>query len=234
MEYQAAVAEARQLVKRSEQDQWRLAELTWEQVDAGRSIGQWATDIGVSRRTVSGWRAIWTRWGMQPLHSRPPWSEAYQQVNPSGATPDSVDRAVRNMPPEQKAEVVREALAEPEVAERVVRDTPTRVHLAKAEHKADREQQETARERYELAEPRSVQIGARADLGYALTKARTALEDAREAADKLAAYGWPDNSRDEAQVLGQRVHAALELYWATVRGEKLDEELRALVEGGDA
>jgi len=32
MSYQEAVTEARMLIRRSEADQWRLAQLTWEQV----------------------------------------------------------------------------------------------------------------------------------------------------------------------------------------------------------
>jgi hypothetical protein len=241
MEYKEAVAEARRLVRRSEEDQWRLAELTWEQVEAGRSRRQWAQDIGVSADTTERLYKVWARWSADNVGTRPRFADAWAGEKlpavlegHATARQENARQAVRNMPPEQKAEVVREALAEPEVAERIVRDTPTRAQLSRAEDKVDREMQHTAKERYELNNPRSVQIGAYADLSYALTKARTALEDAREAADTLAANQWPDRSRENAEVLGQRVHAALELYWATVRGEQLDAELQALLEGGDA
>src|SRR6266487_2245779 len=59
--YEKAVAEARRLVKRSEEDQWRLAELTWEQVEGGKSRAQWARDVGVGRTSVMRWYKIWAR-----------------------------------------------------------------------------------------------------------------------------------------------------------------------------
>jgi preprotein translocase subunit SecD len=237
MEYQAAVAEARTLVKRSEEDQWRLAQLTWEQVESGATYAQWARDIEVDREHVARMHRLWSKWGA--TRSRPRYADAYTEARSGTAgAPTTADQrqqeavtAVRSMPPERKAEVVREALAEPEVAEQVVRHTPTRTNLAKAEHTVDREQQHTARERYELAEPRSHQIGAIADAEYALTKARQAFEDAAEAADTLTAHDWPDNSKERVTILTQRALAAGELVRAKVEGRNLDEELAALLEG---
>src|SRR5215813_11835152 len=62
MDYATAVFEARRLIKRSEEDQWRLAELTWEQIEAGRSKSQWGRDIGVSEAEVRRLYKIWNRW----------------------------------------------------------------------------------------------------------------------------------------------------------------------------
>jgi hypothetical protein len=146
------------------------------------------------------------------------------------AGPDMVAEAVAGLSPERKAEVVAGALEDEEVADRVVRDRQARASLAKAETKAEREREGTARERYSLAEPRSDQIGANADLQYALTKARSAFEDAAEAADKLAAYGWPDNSREQGAALVQRALAAGEAVKAKLEGRDLDEELAALLD----
>jgi preprotein translocase subunit SecD len=245
MEYKEAVAEARQLVKRSEEDQWRLAQLTWEQMrQNGVSARRWAEDVGIASHSyVSGLARVWERHGHLGAQ-RPRFAEAIREAHRPGEVAQEEEhgsayqaqarQAVRNMPPEQKAEVVREALQDEQVAERVVRDTPTRARLAQTEHRIDREQQETARERYELAEPRSVQIGAMADLEYAAAKARQAFEDVREAADKLAAYNWPDDNRERSEALVQRAMAAGELALAAIRGQDLDEELKALVEGGDA
>lgn len=149
MRYDKAVAEARQLVKRSKADQWRLAELTWEQLEAGKSRRQWAEDVGVSVRSVDAWRAVWARWGVQDLQTRPDWNVAYEQVNPTGARPETVDRAVRNMPPERKAEVVREALADPDVVRQVMdhpetRATVQRVERERVEERFDRGQIESS------------------------------------------------------------------------------------------
>ncbi len=180
-----------------------------------------ARKTGLSYEDFAAMPKKTVREARQLTGSRPPDGEA------------ATRQAVRSLPPDRKAEIVREALAESEVADQVVRHTPTRANLARAENTVDRQQQERARQDYDLHEPRSVQIGAHADMQYALTKARTAMSDALEAADILAAHGWPDNSHTNAEVLARRVSAGVELFMARVRGEDLDRELQALLEGGE-
>jgi hypothetical protein len=239
-QYSEAVAEARRLVKRSEEDTWRLAQLTWEQLQAGCTQQQWADDVGLSRRSVRRLAAVWDRFGAAVLAnptSRPSAAEAMAEVDPGAGHWPNQERtkeALQQMSPEQKAEVVREALAEPEVAERVIRDPDARRSVRQATDRYDHDHQERAREDYELREARSVQIGAMADFEYAETKARQAFEDARDAAEKMTAYGWPDDNQQRAQVLHQRAMAAGELAGQAIRGEDLDEELKTLVQGGDA
>lgn len=127
MEYQAAVAEARTLVKRSEDDQWRLAELTYEQVESGISRRQWAQDIGVVAQHVSTLYRVWDQYGDQQLDAQPKFADVYARIHTPGRYAEGGDqegghyigqavRTVRDLPPERKAEVIREALADPEVA----------------------------------------------------------------------------------------------------------------------
>jgi hypothetical protein len=240
MGYREAVQEAKRLVKRSEEDQWRLAQLTWEQVRAGKTRRAWAQDVGIDHSHANRLYLVWERWGEVQHPNRPRFTDAYAQLT-HRLEPDSevtraqdqAQRTVRNLPPERKAEVARELLAEPTVAEQVVRDPDARRTVRQATDRYDTEHQERAKQNYELREPRSVQIGAMADMQYALTKARTAMSDALEAADTLAAYNWPDESRQAAEVLVRRVSASVELFLARLHGEDLDEELKALVEGGD-
>jgi hypothetical protein len=242
--YAEAVTEARQLVKRSEADQWRLAQLTAEQLAAGATTRQWAEDIGMSQYHVSIMSRVWRRWGENSSFQRPRYAEAYAMVRERAETPADARRStnehqaigtVRKMTPERKVQVAREILAEPAVAEQVVRDRHAAADLARAEVKVSRERSETARRDYELAEPRSHQIGAYADLSYTLSKARTAFDDALAAADTLAAAGWPDKSRETGRVLVQRALAAGELVRAKVEGRDPDEELAELLrtEGGE-
>ena len=89
MDYQQAADEARQLVQRSEQDWWRLAELTWHQVNAGRSRTRWANDLGVAQLTVNRWFQLWSRFGSIPDAERPSYTEAWRTVVRGGrsATP---------------------------------------------------------------------------------------------------------------------------------------------------
>jgi hypothetical protein len=245
MEYKEAVAEARTLVKRSEEDQWRLAELTWEQIARGATRKQWAKDVGLSPQYVGSLVSVWDRSSEVQALNRPPFNEAmaavhtpgrFEEMEEQGDSRETVRarRAIRTMPPEQKAEVVREALQDEDVAEQVIRDTPTRARLARAEIDHGREMQETAKEHYDLTNPRSVQIGANIDLQRALDKARTAFEDAAEAADTLAAHGWPDRSRDQANALVQRALDAGEIVRQKLASD-VDAELNdILTNGGDA
>jgi hypothetical protein len=115
MQYQQAVAEARSLVKRSEEDQWRLAELTWEQVQAGRSRSKWAEDIDISPDMTSRWYRLWEEWRGVAAAARPPFAEALSPFN-RHSEEIRTKRGIRNLSPERRAEVVRELLTDPEVA----------------------------------------------------------------------------------------------------------------------
>lgn len=61
-DYQSMVAEARRLSARSEEAQWRLAEITHEALASGTSAQQWATDIGLSVGRVSNYLKVWDRY----------------------------------------------------------------------------------------------------------------------------------------------------------------------------
>jgi hypothetical protein len=140
--YTEAVAEARQLVKRSEEDQWRLAELTWEQVEAGKSRRQWAKDIGVSDDSTQQWYLIW-QYKIEKNDDVGTFADVRAVVRGAGEGEslrqmESV-RTVRNLPPERKAEVARELLNEPAVREAVedeIADSPAAV--ARVNQEAER------------------------------------------------------------------------------------------------
>jgi hypothetical protein len=77
---QQAAAEARQLVQLSERIWWRLAEITWQQVNAGIDIGQWAADLHIGYVTVNRWVQVWDRYGTVPADKRPSYAEAWRTV----------------------------------------------------------------------------------------------------------------------------------------------------------
>jgi len=125
VQYQQAVAEARRLVKRSDEDQWQLAQLTYEQVQAGKSAVQWARDTGMSEVRAKALVRVWRRWGSAQVADGPSFTEAYDRVNnPSlysenrTGTPwqEQVKQGTRGLPVEQKAEVARQLLADERVA----------------------------------------------------------------------------------------------------------------------
>lgn len=111
MKYNDAVREARTLVKRSEIDQWRLAQLTWEQVEAGTSRRQWAKDIEVSYSHTDRLYQIWTKWRDTSRVTRPTYTEAYNQI--MGGSPiergreQGARQAFAELPEKQQQQIVR-------------------------------------------------------------------------------------------------------------------------------
>ena len=125
--YTDAVTEARTLIKRSEDDQWRLAKLTWEksQPQRGReilpegkvSVAQWARDIGVDDEYARRLRLAWERFGSDPL--RPKFSDAYNEISRGGLTSSEKAKAQALADPE----AVRQAATEnPEIFNALVQD----------------------------------------------------------------------------------------------------------------
>lgn len=243
MQYQEAVAEARTLVKRSEDDQWRLAELTFEQIrDAGVSQNQWARDVGIHRNEARRLFLIGQRWSGSSRNSRPTYNEAYMMVregvdDPEEAREVSYQRQaigrIRNLPPEQKAAVVREALDEPDVAVRVLRDPHTRRNVTEAREQVANEIESTARERTD-ADPQSRAIREASltiNIESNISKARFWLAEATRQLQDL-------EDRDPAVMerLARDVDEVdLALGWlrtALEGGRVSDEDLARLLEGG--
>jgi hypothetical protein len=96
-QYQADVAEARGLVKRSEADQWRLAELTYKNsapfgLGGKRNFAQWGRDIGVDDSYAARLYQMWKtarqtqdRDDVQTPPELPRFADAYKEVSPSSA-----------------------------------------------------------------------------------------------------------------------------------------------------
>lgn len=131
MNYGKAVAEARRLIKQSEQDQWRLAELTWEQVDAGVSKAQWARDIGTDPRHVRALHIMWERWSGARAPDRPSATEAYLMAREQAETAEEaqqvkVDRRasseIRRASPEVRLGTFRELARDPIIQQKLAHD----------------------------------------------------------------------------------------------------------------
>jgi hypothetical protein len=80
MDDQEATDEARQLVQYADRIWWRLAELTWHAIRAGKDPGRWAREIGVPRRVVSRGHQLWARYGSLPAGDRPSYAEAWRMI----------------------------------------------------------------------------------------------------------------------------------------------------------
>ena len=229
MPYQEAVAEARRLVKRSEEDQWRLAELTWQQLQAGYTQQQWADDIGMPRRTVRRYAAIWERF--RASMARPTFSEAIVEVDPgTRISPERARQTMQQMPAEQRAEVARELLQDQLVARQVVRDPRISavVSDAQARERVEREQRVErvvqefspgAREHEKFLTARHLVHNARSNVALSLDAAREA---------NLTAQRRRDLESDLADL-----EAAIGLYRSMLAGEAgFETELAELLEDG--
>ena len=122
MRYKEAVTEARQLLKRSEADQWRLAELTAEVLGGGKSTRDWASDIGVSHVHVSYLAKVWDAYGVNPVNARPTFANAYAEAKgmPIDRDERRLREAVSNLrsaPVERRTEIITELISDPEVRE---------------------------------------------------------------------------------------------------------------------
>lgn len=134
MQYQEAVRTARTLVARSEADQWDLARLTWEQVEAGATRRQWAADVGVAESWAGSLYRVWGRWRTSGTEARPSFTEAMAEIHTPARAEDTREtgseaaararQAIRNMPAAERAGVIRDALADQDTADEVFRLGP--------------------------------------------------------------------------------------------------------------
>lgn len=114
MIYQDMVTEARGLLQRDKQTRDRLIELTAEAVRQV-SQAQWSADIGAHRSTVADWLRYVRETNDLAAAAAPSYDDWYRANRR-----DESDRgasAVQVMPPERKAELARELLADPAVAD---------------------------------------------------------------------------------------------------------------------
>lgn len=110
MSYRSDVAKARRLIKRSEADQWEIAELTYVNVEAGTSRTAWARDVGISREHAGYLYRIFAEYGdRRPAVS---FADAYAKVrtgdDAATGTSRRVDNALKDATPAQIAKAVAE------------------------------------------------------------------------------------------------------------------------------
>lgn len=138
-----------------------------------------------------------------------------------------IRRAIRNAPPAEKAKLAAELIAEPEVAEQVVQDPESRVHVHKALDKQwsqtvpPRSFSQTAENPHE-AESDSVRLLIK------LRGADRALTDAAVLAQNIRGVSAKDAAMLEPVV--ERMRGLLDLISTGLNGGPLDVELRALLD----
>jgi hypothetical protein len=137
-QYQTAVAEARTLIKRSEEDQWRLAQLTYENAaPKGRNgkhlLSEWAANVGIDPTYAGRLYNLWESYGQLDLVQRPKFHEAYNEVSPhSGYKPP-----LNKQEAAEQAAAIQQALSDPEVASKVFSDSATKNRAISAIHHND-------------------------------------------------------------------------------------------------
>jgi hypothetical protein len=200
--YRKAVSEGRALVKRSEADQWRLAELTSEVLAAGRTTREWAADIGCSAQHASMLNRVWLVNQVYRESDRPTFANAYAEAK--GMPVDRSERRereaisnIRKATPERRAQIISELVEEEPEAEDALRETlNTRQHQRLHERHPvvinDRSPsgRETERERRAHEVMGNLQIAAVAMtdfIGGHPTQALLNTEPAREFLNEVAA-----------------------------------------------
>jgi hypothetical protein len=212
--YKEAVAEARQLVKRSEDDQWRLAQLTWEQVQAGKTRKQWAQDIGVSETHARILYTVWNRFQDQTHDVRFSFGDRYEMAKtgtegPRAARESQAVGTVRNMPPERKAELVRELTKDDAV---VAAAASRALEERNAELPTPRVRERTKSDRY----------------SDALTAMRAADAAIDRFANAVSGAEWTAVEADSFETILARWSGAIELIRAGLQSGTWDDELAKL------
>ncbi len=197
MNYRQAVSKARQLVKRSEADQWELARLTHEQVvEDGVSQTKWAKDIGVSPSHVATLSKVWEFYShVRMTKTRRTFGEYYvlarrseeeaglleKEADSKGLMVTTVDRTGTKARVHQVQEALRdpkirrEAFRDPDVVKELAQDTKTRAAFVKASRDVDEEAEDRATARERRRTPQLRNRGVQYEIIGQLTSVRYSL-----------------------------------------------------------
>jgi len=191
MNYRSAVAEGKRLLKRTEDDDWALARLSYRVVTEEKlaNLTQWAKDLGVSKSHAQNLRRVWERYGehhgVRGARTFPEYyalaqvseerAERLQEV--ADQTGLSITTVHRSMGYGDRVEAARALLGDRRVAEDVLRDPKTRATLTRATRSVDEDLKERAAERGREQNPKlanqSVQyevIGELTSIRYRLNR----------------------------------------------------------------
>jgi hypothetical protein len=250
MQYQEAVEEARELVestegadqeiakiqRRTEEGRWRLAELTFEQVEAGATRSQWAEDVGISGQWAGVLYKTWKAFRERPgfPDERPLFTEAWRPFLNTGREAEGgqeIGRAkatLRKAAPEHRAEVVREAMADPVVRREIMSDPDTRrvTDNALAEQYKSRStpSSQEAAQRRESSQRETDLLDLRDNLNRAAGLLRIALRQALETT-------LTGQERDFIRASAEEAVEQAGNWQAYLGGQNLDAFLAELTEG---
>jgi hypothetical protein len=131
-----------------------MARIAYEATQNGKTTREFAADVGRTQAHISHLTTVWTRYGGDKVPYQLRFTDAYELANhPEAEAEDLLRRfeaqdhsksltgfartlrAERKVPtnPEDKVEMARKLLAEPEIAARVVRDVDTHAAISRAE-----------------------------------------------------------------------------------------------------
>lgn len=246
MQYQEAVIEFRRLDDEIEADQWRQAELVWEQVQAGASRLSLARDTRKDDKHIGVLYRVWDRHGSVPAPNRSvTFADAYRMAETSADTPEeasaikNVNRAssaLGQLPRRARAEVIREIMKDPDVADEVMAVRDTRRDAIAAVSRVH-EREDLTRERPE-PQPETGTTDPEQEMVLTLVDFRRVQRILTEITQRLQRSTMLRGNRDYqdavlAQVAWDR--NALELIeTVTNGGETTDEALARILDGGAA
>lgn len=148
-----------------EDKKWERARIAFEAVESGGfSQSSFAREVGVNQSTISRQVKVWRTYAAP--HNRPSsyteaWATVENDNRPAAGSTERAKETVTRLPAAERAEVVKQAMADPEVAREVVRDRSTidKITTARVENLKD--------------EPR----GDTREAGEAVEKARKAIKE---------------------------------------------------------
>lgn len=227
---------------KADEDRWEQCRIAHEAVESGGfSRRSFAKEVGKDPRTISVQFQMWDRWGGEALPHRPTyWAAQAEIMNFSTGkdrTRDIARAGVRNLPAEDKREVLKELTADPDLADTVVdivSDSP-RMTVQVNERSAEKRP----------APPKKVDKPDGFDLILGLGAGATVLYDIEkheEAISNLVSWVGNNHAPDDVvravvddianlKAAGDRLHMYAEELQVALDGGVSDERIAQFVEG---
>lgn len=245
MNYRNVVSEARRLLKRSDQDQWMLAQLTSEVLAEGHTQREWAADLGVSQRHVGILKNVWDRysedrdrhpdrtfgeWYAMATLAREKATAAAQVAQTTGV---NIKSLVHGAGRSERVEAARELLADPAVAKSVAKYAASDAQVRQAVYERDKDHAER------LAEPRrqhqANQRGTDLDFSRIIVSMINVQHTLNRNLDLLRYHDLDSEQREEILEMVERIETSLSWMqsFAESGSRSFDDELNALLGGED-
>lgn len=201
MTYEEAVKEGRILVKRSDQDMWALAKLTYEHAAPNKgskndtervSLAQWARDIGISKDSARRWYHRWERERERDgssSHALPSWHSAVEKDEPN-LIEQRAASAVKQLSEEAKNELVIDLVKDDSRLYEVVTAPEVYSRVLEVVHEVEEDNREKRESRPSKKNKTLEKLIEEGNIMGALSKIQYSMEAIEEKVGEIHGPAW--------------------------------------------